>query len=144
MSVENLPRKPGEDWIAIVRKNGTKEFAAAFASNPVLDTSVMNGPCIGVDAIASFFAATADGMYDSLAFTNETIDGPKIYLEWQGKAFGKDVGGTTILTRDRAGLIQSIRLYQRPLQIVVQFSAELGKRLKGKVDPNQFRPSSSQ
>jgi hypothetical protein len=144
MSVENLPRKPGEDWIAIVRKNGTKEFAAAFASNPVLDTSVMNGPCIGVDAIASFFAATADGMYDSLAFTNETIDGPKTYLEWQGKAFGKDVGGTTILTRDRAGLIQSIRLYQRPLQIVVQFSAELGKRLKGKVDPNQFRPSSSQ
>jgi hypothetical protein len=138
MSVENLPRKPGEDWIAIVRKNGTKEFAAAFASNPVLDTSVMNGPCIGVDAIASFFAATADGMYDSLAFTNETIDGPKTYLEWEGKAFGKDVGGTTILTRDRAGLIQSIRLYHRPLQIVVQFSAELGKRLKGKVDPNLF------
>jgi hypothetical protein len=138
MSVENLPRKPGEDWIAIVRKNGTKEFAAAFASNPVLDTSVMSGPCIGVDAIASFFAATAGGMYDSLAFTNETIDGPKTYLEWQGKAFGKDVGGTTILTRDRAGLIQSIRLYQRPLQIVVQFSAELGKRLKGKVDPNLF------
>jgi hypothetical protein len=138
MSVENLPRKPGEDWIAIVRKNGTQEFAAAFASNPVLDTSVMNGPCIGVDAIASFFAATADGMYDSLAFTNETIDGPKTYLEWEGKAFGKDVGGTTILTRDRAGLIQSIRLYHRPLQIVVQFSAELGKRLKGKVDPNLF------
>jgi hypothetical protein len=138
MSAENLPRKPGEDWIAIVRKNSTQEFAAAFASNPVPDTSVMNGPCIGVDAIASFFAATADGMYDSLAFTNETIDGPKTYLEWEGKAFGKDVGGTTILTRDRAGLIQSIRLYHRPLQIVVQFSAELGKRLKGKVDPNLF------
>jgi hypothetical protein len=93
MSAENLPRKPGEDWIAIVRKNSTQEFAAAFASNPVPDTSVMNGPCIGVDAIASFFAATADGMYDSLAFTNETIDGPKTYLEWEGKAFGKDVGG---------------------------------------------------
>jgi hypothetical protein len=138
MSAENLPRKPGEDWIAIVRKNSTQEFAAAFASNPVPDTSVMNGPCIGVDAIASFFAATADGMYDSLAFTNETIDGPKTYLEWEGKAFGKDVGGTTILTRDRAGLIQSIRLYHRPLQIVVQFSAELGNRLKGKVDPNLF------
>jgi hypothetical protein len=138
MSAESLARKPGNDWIAIVRKNGTKEFAAAFAPNPVLDTSVMNGPCVGVDAIAAFFAATAGGMYDSLAFTNETIDGPKTYLEWEGKAFGKDVGGTTILTRNDAGLIQSIRLYHRPLQIIVQFSAELGKRLKGKVDPRLF------
>ena len=138
MSVENLPRKPGEDWIAIVRKNGTKEFAAAFASNPVLDTSVMNGPCIGVDAIASFFAATADGMYDSLAFTNETIDGPKTYLEWEGKAFGKSVGGTTILTRNEASLIQGIQIYHRPLHMVLQFSAELENRLKGKVSPSLF------
>jgi hypothetical protein len=49
-------------------------------------------------------------MYDPLAFINETIDGAKTYLEWQGKAFGKDVGGTTIPTRNEAGLIQSIRL----------------------------------
>jgi hypothetical protein len=138
MSVENLARISGADWIAIVRKNGTKEFADDFASNPVLDTSVMNGPCVGVDAIASFFAATAGGMYDSLVFTNEAVDGPKTYLEWEGKAFGKDVGGTTILARNEAGLIQSIRLYHRPLQIVLQFSVELGKRLKGKIDPSLF------
>ena len=77
-------------------------------------------------------------MYDSLAFTNETADGVKTYLEWEGKAFGRDVGGTTILTRNAAGLIQSVRLYQRPLQMVVLFSAELAKRLQGKVDPNLF------
>ena len=82
------------------------------------------------------FAATAGGMYDSLAFTNETIDGAKTYLEWEGKAFGKEVGGTTILTRNEAGLIQSIRLYHRPLQMVMEFSVELGRRLKGKVDAN--------
>src|SRR5690349_11441553 len=117
MSAENLARKPGDDWRAIVRKNGTKEFAAAFASEPVLDTSVLNGPCVGVDAIAAFFAATTAGMHESLVFTNETIDGLKTYLEWQGKAFGKDVGGTTILTRDEAGLIQSVRLYHRPPQL---------------------------
>lgn len=65
------------------------------------------------NAITSFFAATAGGMYDSLTFTNETVDGSKTYLEWEGKAFGKDVGGTTILTRDRAGLIQSTRRSKR-------------------------------
>ena len=136
MSVENSARKPGDEWRAIVRKNGSKEFAAAFVSEPVLYASVLNGPWVGVDAIAAFFAATTAGMYESLAFTNETVDGLKTYFEWEGKAFGKDVGGTTILTRNEAGLVQSIRLYHRPLQIVVLFAAELAKRLRGKVDPN--------
>jgi hypothetical protein len=87
-----------------------------------------------VDAIAAFFAATAGGMYDTLAFTHETVDDRKTFLEWEGKAFGKYVGGTTILTRDETGLIASVRLYHRPFQIVQQFSAELSKRLKGKID----------
>src|SRR5262249_42135818 len=136
MSVENSARKPGEDWRAIVRKNGTKEFAAAFVPEPVLYASVLNGPCVGVDAIAAFFAATTAGMYESLAFTNETVDGLKTYLEWEGKAFGKDVGGTTILARNEAGLIENVRLYHRPLPMVLLFSAELAKRLQGKVDPS--------
>jgi hypothetical protein len=111
MSASTPNRLPGAEWRAIVRKSGTKEFAAAFVPNPVLETSVLNGPCVGVDAIGAFFDATAAGMYDRLAFTQETVDGRKTYLEWEGKAFGKDVGGTTILTRDETGLIASVRLY---------------------------------
>jgi hypothetical protein len=118
MPSETPARSPGADWRALVRKNGTKEFAGAFAPNPVLDTSVMYRPCVGVDAIASFFPTT-NGMYDSLTFTNETVDGAKTYLEWEGKAF---VGGTTIVARSEAGLIVNIRLYRRPLQIVQLFS----------------------
>src|SRR5258708_10750564 len=119
----------------MVRKKGAKEFAAAFVAEPVLYASVLNGPCVGVDAIAAFFAATTAGMYESLAFTNETVDGLKTYLEWEGKAFGKDVAGSTVLTRNEAELIQNVRLYHRPLQVVLLFSAELAKRLQGKVDP---------
>jgi len=85
MPVDPSARKPGEDWLGIVRKNGMPEFAAAFAANPVLHTSVMSGPCVGVEAIAAVFAATAGGMYDTLAFTHETADGPKTYLEWEAK-----------------------------------------------------------
>jgi hypothetical protein len=121
MPVGPPARKPGEDWLGIVQKNGMPEFAAAFAANPVLYTSVMSGPCIGVEAIAAVFAATAGGMYDTLAFTHETVDGPKTYLEWEGKA----LGGTAILTRNEVGLIQSIQIYHRPLHTVLQFSAEL-------------------
>src|SRR6266849_2037827 len=134
MSISTPSRLPGAEWREIAKKSGTKEFAAAFAPNPVLETSVLNGPCIGVDAIAAFFAATASGMYDALSFTHETVDGRKTYLEWEGKAFGEDVGGATILTRDEAGLIVGVRLYHRPLQMVRRFSADLAKRLKGKID----------
>ncbi len=125
---------PGQDWISIVRKNGTAEFGQAFAPNPTLDASVLNGPCVGVEAIAAFFAATSGGMYETIEFTHETTNGMKTYLEWQGKAFGKNVGGTTILTRNNEGLIENIQLYHSPLQVVVEFSRELAKRLQGKVD----------
>jgi len=96
---------PGHDWIAIVRKHGTAEFGKAFAAHPTLDASVLGGPCAGLAAIAAFFAATSGGMYETLEFTHEATSGRKTYLEWQGTAFGKQVRGTTILTRNHEGLI---------------------------------------
>ena len=123
-------RAPGHDWIAIVRKHGTAEFGKAFAAHPTLDASVLGGPCVGVQAIAAFFAATSSGMYETIEFTHETTDGMKTYLEWQGTAFGKQVRGTTILTRNHEGLIEHIQLYHSPLQVVVEFARELAKRLE--------------
>jgi hypothetical protein len=128
-------RAPGQDWMSIVSKNGTPAFGQTFAPRPTLEASVLNGPCVGVAAIAAFFAATSGGMYETIAFTHETTDGRKTYLEWQGTAFGKPVRGTTILTRNQEGLIEHIQLYHSPLPVVVTFSRELAKRLQGKVDP---------
>jgi hypothetical protein len=137
MSSKALDHAPGQDWIAIVRKSGTSEFATAFVAHSVLYASVLNAPCIGVERIGAFFAATG-GMYDIIAFTRETKDGSKTFLEWEGKVFGEDVAGTTILTRDEAGLIESVQLYHRPLHIVVRFSAELRRRLQGRLDSALF------
>jgi hypothetical protein len=97
----------------------------------------MNASCVGVKSTEAFFSATT-GMYDKIAFTHETVDGAKTYLEWEGQAFGMDVAGSTTLSRNGLGLIESIRLYHRPLHMVVQFSAELGRRLQGKIDPALF------
>jgi hypothetical protein len=138
MPADPSARKPGEDWIDLVRKSGRPEFAAAFTTNPVLHTSVLSGPCVGIEAVATVLGAGTGGMYDTLVFTHETVDGPKTYLEWEGKAFGKSVGGSTILTRDAAGQIQSIQIYHRPLPMVLQFAAELENRLTGKVSPSLF------
>jgi hypothetical protein len=81
---------PGHDWLAIVRQHGTTEFGKAFAL-PTLDASVLSSPSVGIQAIAAFFAATSSGMYETIEFTHETIDGLKTYLEWQGTTFGKRV-----------------------------------------------------
>ena len=131
-------RKPGEDWIALVRRSGTAEFATAFGVNPVLNSSVLNGTCAGVELVATVLAASTGGMYDTLIFTHETVDGPRSYLEWEGMALGKSVGGSTILTRNASGLLQNIQIYLRPLPMVLQFSAELAKRLRGQVSPSLF------
>jgi hypothetical protein len=138
MPADLTARRPGENWLALVRKSGTPEFAAALSANPVLYTSVLSGPCIGLETIAMVLKASSGGMYDTLVFTHETVDGPKTYLEWEGKAFGKSVAGSTILTRDAAGLILSIQIYHRPLPMVLQFSAELERRLLGTVSASLF------
>ena len=96
MNPKALDYVPGQDWIAVVGKNGTREFATAFVAQPVLHASVLNAPCIGVEPIAAFFAVTS-GMYDRLAFIHETKDSSKICLEWEGKVFREDVAGTTTL-----------------------------------------------
>jgi hypothetical protein len=122
-------RQTGSEWRAFVRKNGTPEFTAAFSPAVVLETSVMNAPCVGVDLVSVFFAATTK-MYDRLDFTHETtVDSRKTIFEWQGQAFGGDIAGTTIVTRNDADLIESIRGYHRPYRAVIEFSAELAKRL---------------
>ena len=130
-------RAPGSDWRAIVGKNGTPEFAAAFSQNVSLHTSVMNAPCVGVEQLSAFLLATSS-TYERLAFTHETVDGPKTYLEWEGRAFGADVAGSTIITRNPAGLIEIICLHHRPLQVVLRFSAELARRLEGKLGRAMF------
>jgi hypothetical protein len=138
MPLDPSARKPGEDWVALVRKSGTPEFTAAFAANPVLHASVLSGPCVGIEAVTVALGAGTGGMYDALDFTHETVDGRKTYLEWEGTAFGKPVGGSTILTHNEAGLIQSVQIYHRPLPMVLQFSVELKNRLRGKLSANLF------
>jgi hypothetical protein len=41
----------------------------------------------------------------------------------------------TVLTRNATGKIESVRLMHLPLPMVLAFSAELARRLEGKLDP---------
>ena len=52
----------------------------------------------------------------------------------EGTFQGNNIAGLTVLTKDTAGLIESIRVYYRPYNVVVAFSADLAGRLAGEQD----------
>src|SRR5271156_5182004 len=101
---DNTSRNPpGARWRQLVGKPGSAEFTAAFAPDAVLEASVLDGPLVGPQEIAAFFVATTSGMYEALSFTAEVEAGSSLYLEWSGRAFGLDLSGVTIVTRDAVG-----------------------------------------
>jgi len=129
---------PGHAWLEIIKRPGQEAFASAFAKDVVLDASVTNAPIVGAVAIRAFFDATRT-MYDEIAFVRETRSATRTQLEWEGRFAGRPIAGTTILAHNPEGSIESIRLYHRPYEQVIAFSAELARRLAGKVDPQISR-----
>lgn len=87
MSVANDSRSAGQDWVEIIGRKSLDAFAAAFTEDAVLEASVLPDPIKGPSGIRSVFSATA-AIYETIAFTHETTQGSKTYLEWEGKALG--------------------------------------------------------
>src|SRR5258707_6620330 len=128
MTDETPKPGPGIAWVSMVRSLRTPDARRYFASNVTLDASVLERTSRGFEAVSAFFMATSR-MYDSLRFTNETVRGPRTLLEWEGRAFGAEVAGITVLVRNKSGRISKIRLYHRPLPAIRRFSLELKKHL---------------
>jgi hypothetical protein len=128
---------PGHVWLEIVRRPTEEAFAAAFATDVVLDTSIASRSIVGPAAIWHFFEASRT-MYDTIRFTHETSMGSRTCLEWEGKFQATDIAGTTIMAFVANGAIKSIQLFHRPYEQVIAYSVELGRRLKGKIDPSIF------
>jgi hypothetical protein len=128
---------PGHIWLEIIKRPDQEAFAAAFTKDVVLEASVASAPIVGAVAIRAFFDATR-AMYDQIAFVHETRSGARTHLEWEGRFAGREIAGATILAQNAKGAIESIRLYHRPYEQVIAFSAELARRLAGKVDAQTF------
>jgi hypothetical protein len=127
----------GQAWLEIIKRSSQEAFALAFTKEAVLDGSVVSASIVGAVAIRAFFDATRT-MYEQIAFAHETRSGTRTHLEWEGRFAGRDIAGTTVLAHDAEGAIESIRLYHRPYEQVISFSAELARRLEGKIDPQIF------
>jgi hypothetical protein len=62
-----------------------------------------------------------------------------VYLEWEAQAFGGvKLSGITTLTKNEQGKIVRAAIHHRPLGGALKFSAELGRRLHGKVAAAHF------
>src|SRR5271169_6863073 len=128
LSERNLP--PGHSWLEIIKRPTLEAFAAAFTKDVVLEASVLRRPITGAADVRTFFEATR-AMYDTIAFKHEVTVESRSYLEWEGTFQGHSVAGMTMFTKDTAGLIESIRLYHRPYDMVIAFSTDLAGRLAG-------------
>jgi hypothetical protein len=137
MKTSSQPNSPGHRWTEILKRPTQEAFAAAFSKDVVIDTSIAMRSIVGPLDLRAFFDASRT-MYDAINFTHETSSGSRTCLEWEGKFQGKGIAGTTILAFGETGAIESVQLYHRPYEQVIAYSAELGRRLKGKIDPSIF------
>jgi hypothetical protein len=127
-----------QGWTRAFAEKSATAFGEAFAADVVLDASVLTRPIEGRDQVTSVMGV-ASTIYESLAFTQEAVDGHRSYLEWEATAFGGvQLRGVTILTKDGNGQIARIAIHHRPLGALLRFSAELRERLRGVVDADHF------
>ncbi|MFJ1975358.1 alpha/beta fold hydrolase [Streptomyces sp. NPDC087903] len=132
------PQAPARGWRDAFASKTDTAFAAAFAEDIVLEASVLALPVQGRDQVKATMSA-ASRIYESLQFVRETEAGPRTYLEWEATAFGgHEIFGVTVLTKDDEDRISHVAIHHRPLEAALRFSAELGERLAGDVDPGHF------
>ena len=127
-----------QGWTRAFEEKSSTSFGEAFASDVVLEASVMRRPVVGAEQVKTVMGV-ASGIYEALVFTQQASSGLRTYLEWEAQAFGGEkLSGITVLTRNEEGKIVRAAIHHRPLAGALKFSAEIGRRLKGKVDDGLF------
>ncbi|NMO93873.1 alpha/beta fold hydrolase [Actinomycetospora sp. TBRC 11914] len=127
-----------QGWTTAFAQGSAPAFTDTFAPDVVLRASVLRRPVEGRDAVAAVMAA-ASGIYTSLVFTHEARNGRRTYLEWEATLHdGTPVSGVTRLEADDDGRTVDVAIHHRPLDGALSFSAELGRRLVDRIDPDTF------
>ena len=132
---ENVDEQP---WTVAFEQQSTEAFEAALAPDVVLNASALVKPIVGRDLV-KVCMGTASTMYQHLAFIAQAKSEGRTWLEWKAQTFsGLELAGVTVLELDEAGKITSIGIHHRPLEGLLKFSAELGRKTEGKIDPSHF------
>jgi hypothetical protein len=125
-------------WTDGFAQQSADTFGSAFADDVVLEASTLRVPVRGKKDVQVTMQA-ASAYYASLVFTHAAVNGLRTYLEWEAEApTGTKFSGITILTRNADRLIGHIAIHHRPLDAVLEFSAEMNRRTQGKIAPGHF------
>lgn len=128
----------GRGWTAAFGARTAAAFTDTLAADVVLRASALRAPVEGREEVSAVMAA-ASGLYSSLSFTHEARQGPRTYLEWVATLpDGTELGGVTRLLADDAGRTVDVAIHHRPLDGLLHFSDELGRRLEGRVAADRF------
>ena len=127
-----------QGWTTAFAEKSADSFWQAFTEDVVLEASALTRPVTGREQVSQVMGA-ASGIYESLAFTQESSQGRRTYMEWEATAFGgTQMQGVTVLTKDEQRRIVRIAIHHRPLGAALRFSAELRRRLAGRIDADHF------
>jgi hypothetical protein len=125
-------------WTDAFEARSTEGFEAALAPDVVLNASSLIKPIIGRDLV-KVCMQTASTMYEQLTFFAQARSEGRTWLEWKARTFsGLELAGVTVLEINAAGRITSIGIHHRPLEGLLKFSAELGRKVEGKIDESHF------
>ena len=80
MTTNPQPNPPGHAWLEVLKRPTQEAFAAAFAKNIVIDTSIATRSIVGPVDLRRFFDASHT-MYDTINFTHETSSPSRTCLE---------------------------------------------------------------
>ena len=135
---ENTPSDALTAWRKAFFTRDANAFAEGFAQNVVLEASALRKSVEGRDRVRQMLWTAAE-IYESLVFTDQASSGQRISIEWGATAFGgKQLRGSTILVTNEEGKIDHAVIQHRPLDGLLAFSAELGKRMSSVEDAEYF------
>jgi pimeloyl-ACP methyl ester carboxylesterase len=127
-----------QGWTSAFAQGSAPAFTDTLAPEVVLHAATLRRPIEGRDAVGAVMAA-ASGIYTSLVFTHEARQDRRTYLEWEATLHdGSAVQGVTRLLAGDDGRTVDVAIHHRPLDAALRFSAELARRLEGRIDPDTF------
>ncbi len=118
-----------KNYFAAIRAMDAEAWVATFAPDAITYDPVGAPPTVGHEALRQFFNAIA-GAFKKINFTEDHIfiAGDGAAVKWTGTGTGKNgrdvrFEGIDIFEFNPAGLIQTIRAYWNPAEVMIQLQS---------------------
>lgn len=125
-------------WETGFSEKNAETFSKGFADDVIIEATVLKQPVEGID-LASKVMWSASATYESLEFTEYFSEGDYVCVQWEATAFGgKQLYGSTIIHTNVENKIDRVIIQHRPLEVMLEYSAEQNSRLKDEIGEGYF------